>query len=247
MNASAVTAFIAGLLSISSPCVLPLLPVYLAHLAGTSGEDTSTRTRIAVLSNAAAYILGFSVVFVMLGIALGAAGAAFGSTGWLSGNRGWVVRIGGSAMVLMGLYQIGAIRIPYLSREHRMYSVSSQAGRLSSSFLIGVTFGAGWSPCVGPVLGSILTMAAAQQDVTKAGWLLALYSLGLAVPFLGIALAYGSASSVVRSINRHIGGLTNVSGIVMVAVGAIMILGIYQQLFARITGMAPWTPWEPTV
>jgi cytochrome c-type biogenesis protein len=90
-------------------------------------------------------------------------------------------------------------------------------------------------------------MAAAQQDAAKAGWLLSLYSLGMAVPFLGFALAYGSAASMIRSIGKYTRGLGNVSGIVMIAVGAIMILGIYQQLFARITGMAPWTPWEPSI
>jgi cytochrome c-type biogenesis protein len=247
MDVSVLAAFIAGIFSISSPCVLPLIPVYLAHLAGTSAGDTSARARLRVLSNAGAYVLGFSVVFVLLGIALGAAGAAFGTAGWLSGNRGWVVRVGGIVMILMGLSQIGLIQLPLLNREHRFQRTTADSGHLMSSFLIGVTFGAGWSPCVGPMLGSILTMAAARQDVTQAGWLLSIYSLGLAVPFMAFALAFGSATTVVRAINHRLHLVTSISGITMVSVGAIMILGIYQQLFARMVQVAPWMPWEPIV
>lgn len=247
MDVSLAAAFVAGLFSISSPCVLPLIPVYLSHLAGTSAGDTSPRARARVLSNAGAYVLGFSVVFILLGIALGAAGSAFGTAGWVSGNRGWIVRAGGVLMMLFGLYQIGLIRLPFLERERRVHSNRLESGRLISSFLIGVTFGAGWSPCVGPILGSILTMAASKQDVSQASLLLTVYSLGLAVPYMALAIGFGSAPGMVRRINKRIQSLTNVSGIVMVAAGAIMILGIYQQLFARIVAAAPWTPWEPSI
>jgi cytochrome c-type biogenesis protein len=192
-------------------------------------------------------VLGFSVVFILLGIALGAAGSAFGTAGWVSGNRGWIVRIGGVMMILFGLYQIGLIQLPFLERERRAHVSRFESGRLLSSFLIGVTFGAGWSPCVGPILGSILTMAATKQDVSQAGLLLTVYSLGLAVPYMALAIGLGSAPNVVRRVNKRIQSLTSVSGIVMVAAGAIMILGIYQQFFARIVAAAPWTPWEPSI
>lgn len=247
MDVTVAAAFVAGMLSISSPCVLPLIPVYLAHLAGTSAGDPSPRARTRVLANAGAYVLGFSLVFILLGVALGAAGAAFGTAGWVSGNRGWLVRIGGIVMILLGLHQIGLIQLPFLNRERRMQIQPAESGRVVSSFLIGVTFGAGWSPCVGPILGSILTMAASRQDVTQAGWLLVVYSLGLAIPFMGFALAFGSAPRIVRAMNQKLQAVTSVSGAVMVGVGAIMILGIYQQLFARIVQVAPWTPWEPTI
>jgi cytochrome c-type biogenesis protein len=245
MDVTVAAAFVAGMLSISSPCVLPLIPVYLAHLAGASAGDTSPRARSRVLANAGAYVFGFSLVFVLLGVALGAAGAAFGTAGWVSGNRGWLVRIGGIVMILLGLHQIGLIQLPFLNRERRMRIEAGESGRIVSSFLIGVTFGAGWSPCVGPILGTILTMAASRQDVTQAGWLLVIYSLGLAIPFMGFALAFGSAPRIIRMLNGKLEAVTSVSGAVMVGVGAIMILGIYQQLFARIVQVAPWTPWEP--
>lgn len=247
MDVSLAAAFVAGLFSISSPCVLPLIPVYLSHLAGTSAGDTSARARARVLSNAGAYVLGFSVVFILLGIALGTASSSFGTAGWVSGNRGWIVRAGGVMMMLFGLYQIGLIQLPFLDRERRIHTNRFESGRLLSSFLIGVTFGAGWSPCVGPILGSILTMAASKQDVSQAGVLLTAYSLGLAVPYMALAIGFGSAPGMVRRINKRIQSLTNVSGIVMVAAGAIMILGIYQQLFTRIVAAAPWTPWEPSI
>jgi cytochrome c-type biogenesis protein len=247
MDVTFAAAFVAGMLSISSPCILPLIPVYLAHLAGTSAGEVTPRSRRRVLANAMAYVAGFSLVFILLGVALGAAGAAFGAAGWVSGNRGWLVRIGGVFLILLGLYQIGLIRIPYLNRERRLHLNNLESGRVASSFLIGVTFGAGWSPCVGPILGSILTMAATRQDVAQAGWLLVVYSLGLAIPFLGFALAFGSAPRVVRAINKRLPTITSFSGAVMVGVGAIMILGIYQQFFARLVQVAPWTPWEPVI
>jgi cytochrome c-type biogenesis protein len=200
-----------------------------------------------VLSNAGAYVLGFSVVFILLGIALGAAGSAFGTAGWVSGNRGWIVRAGGVMMMLFGLYQIGLIQLPFLEYERRAHVSRFESGRLLSSFLIGVTFGAGWSPCVGPILGSILTMAATKQDVSQAGLLLTVYSLGLAVPYMALAIGLGSAPSIIRRVNKRIQSLTSISGIVMIAAGAIMILGIYQQFFARIVAAAPWTPWEPSI
>ena len=245
MEVSVAAAFVAGVLSISSPCVLPLIPVYLAHLAGTSAGDLSPRARSRVLANAAAYVAGFSTVFILLGVALGAAGALFGTAGWVSGNRGWLVRVGGVVMILLGLYQIGLIQLPFLNRERRMMISNVESGRLVSSFLIGVTFGAGWSPCVGPILGSILTMAASQQSVAHSAWLLTVYSLGLAVPFMFFALALGSATRIVRGLNGRLQAITSLSGAVMVAAGAIMLLGIYQQFFARMTAAAPWIPWEP--
>jgi len=247
MDVTFAAAFVAGLLSISSPCVLPLIPVFLAHLAGTSGGESTPRTRRRVLLNASAYVAGFSLVFITLGVALGAAGAAFGTAGWVSGNRGWLVRIGGVFMILLGLYQIGLIQLPFLNRDRRVHFANLESGRVASSFLIGVTFGAGWSPCVGPILGSILTMAAAKQDVTQAAWLLVVYSLGLAIPFLIFALAFGSTPQIVRAINQRLPTIRSFSGAVMVGIGAIMILGIYQQFFARLVQVAPWTPWEPVI
>ncbi|MGH2531604.1 MAG: cytochrome c biogenesis CcdA family protein [Thermomicrobiales bacterium] len=244
-DVSIIAAFVAGILSISSPCVLPLVPLYLAHLAGVSIGDAGPRARGRVLVNAGAYVLGFSVVFIALGVALGAAGSLASTASVVSENRFWLVRLGGALLILLGLHQVGLITLPYLNRERRLSVNSPPTRHLGSSFMIGVTFGAGWSPCVGPILGAILTMAAGQGDINRAAVLLSVYSLGLSVPFLVAAFAFGSSPSIIRRLNGRLQTVTSMSGAVMLAVGMIMVLGIYQQFFAELVRIAPWTPWEP--
>ncbi|MDP9365775.1 MAG: cytochrome c biogenesis protein CcdA [Chloroflexota bacterium] len=241
-----VAAFLAGLLSISSPCVLPLVPLYLTHLAGVSAGEAGGVARRRVLTNAGAYVLGFSLVFVLLGVALGAAGDLATTAGVVAANKGWLVRIGGALLVLLGLHQIGLIRLPLLDRERRLSAGHLPAGRLTSSFVVGVTFGAGWSPCVGPILGAILTMAAGQGSVERAAALLSVYSLGLAVPFM-LAATFGATPGVLRRVNARLPLVSGLSGGVMLAIGGLMLLGIYQQFFARLVALSPWTPWEPTL
>ena len=242
-----VTAFVAGVLSFSSPCVLPLVPIYLAHLAGVSVGATGARARTRVLGNALAYVAGFSTVFVLLGVALGAAGALVDTAEIVAGNRLWIVRLGGVLLVLLGLHQLGVITLPFLNRERRARFDGLPSGHLGSSFAIGAAFGAGWSPCVGPILGAILTMAAGQGSVERSAVLLAVYAAGLSVPFLLAAVGFGAAPGVIRRLNRRLQAVTTVSGAVMVATGAIMLLGIYERVFARIIAEAPWSPWEPTL
>lgn len=242
-NVSMITAFVAGVLSITSPCVLPLIPLYLGHIAGVS-VNGPTIDRQRVFRNAIAYVAGFSAVFVAMGIALGAAGSLVSTADVVASNRFWLVRIGGVLLMLLGLQQIGLITLPIIGRERRIQHFTQSSGSVTSSFIIGATFGAGWSPCVGPILGAILTMAAGQGDTVRAAWLLVAYSLGLAVPFLAFA-ALGTTSHMVRGLTRHLSAVNSLSGGIMIAVGAIMLLGIYQQLFARIAAVVPWTPWEP--
>jgi cytochrome c-type biogenesis protein len=247
VEVSLVAAFVAGLLSVSSPCVLPLVPIFLAHLAGTSAAGLDGIDRRRVLPNALAYVLGFSLVFIALGVALGAAGTLASTASLVAGNRDWLTRIGGAMIIALGLHQLGILRIPFLDHERRFAADGLPAGQVTSSFLVGVTFAAGWSPCVGPILGAILTMAAGQGSIDRAALLLTTYSAGLAVPFLGAAITFGSAPGVIRGINRRLPLVTGVSGGVMVAMGAIMALGIYQQFFARLVALSPWVPWEPAL
>ncbi len=241
------TAFIAGVFSITSPCVLPLIPIYLTHIAGVTAGQDKAGVRVVVVRNAIAYVLGFSLVFVALGAALGTAGALAGSLDFISQNRLWMVRFGGVLLVMLGLHQLGWITIPFMQRTHRADFETGQPGTVTSSFLVGITFGAGWSPCVGPILGFILTMAAGQGSIAEATWLLTVYSLGLAVPFLLAALAFGSSEGVIRKLNRHMGMVTTVTGAVMIGVGLIMVLGIYEQIFTEIIRNAPWQPYEPAI
>lgn len=246
-NVSYLAAFVAGIFSISSPCILPLVPIYLAHIAGVTVGETGTAARASVVKNATAYIVGFSLVFVTMGAALGAVGAAAGTLEFFAMNRVWFVRLGGLMLVLLGLYQTGLVRIPFLDRDRRVSLTSGSPGSVTSSFIIGVGFGAGWSPCVGPILGGILTMAAGQGSVQRGTLLLSLYALGLGVPFMLAAIAFGSAPDILRKINGRLHTITMVSGAIMLGVGVIMILGVYQQLFVEISRVAPWTPWEPAL
>jgi len=241
------TAFIAGIFSISSPCCLPLIPIFLSHIAGSAAGQDGTRTRPIVLRHAAAYVAGFSLVFIVLGAALGAAGVFAGSLNFISQNRFWMVRIGGVLLVLLGLQQLGWITIPFLNQTRRADLSSGTPGSLSSSFLVGVSFGAGWSPCVGPILGAILTMAAGQGSIEQATWLLTVYSLGMSVPYMLAAFAVGTAPRIIRSLNSRMAMITTMSGAVMIGVGVIMVLGIFEQIFIEIVRMAPWLPYEPTV
>jgi cytochrome c-type biogenesis protein len=247
VEVSFIAAFLAGVLSISSPCVLPLMPIFLAHLAGASGGGVEGIARRRVLPNAVAYVLGFSLVFIALGVALGAAGALASTASVVATNRDWLTRIGGALLIVLGLHQIGVVRIPWLDQERRLATDRLPTGQVTSSFLVGVTFAAGWSPCVGPILGAILTMAAGQGSIDRAALLLTTYSAGLAVPFLMAAVAIDSAPNIIRAINRRLPVVTGVSGGLMVAMGAIMTLGIYQQFFARLVALSPWTPWEPAL
>jgi cytochrome c-type biogenesis protein len=239
-------AFVAGVFSVASPCVLPLVPIYLTHIAGVAVSDAmSGISRRVMLTNAIAYVLGFSSVFIALGAALGAAGAWASGLDVLNSNRFLLTRIGGVLVILLGLHQVGLITLPFLNRERRMDMQATRPGQVSSSFLVGVTFGAGWSPCVGPILGAIMTLAAGQGSIGHATALLATYSAGLGIPFIAVALAFGSSRPILRKLNRRLHLVTAVSGAIMIAVGIIMVLGIYQQIITELVGAAPWTPWEP--
>jgi cytochrome c-type biogenesis protein len=246
-DVSLLAAFVAGVLSISSPCVLPLVPIYLAHIAGVSVGQDEGLARAALIRNALAYVAGFSVVFIAFGAALGAAGSLATALDLVPENRTNLVRLGGLVLIVLGLYQTNLIRIPFLDRDRRVSLDPGTPGSVSSSFIIGVGFGAGWTPCVGPILGSILMMAAGQGSIERATLLLTIYTLGLGVPFLLVAAAFGSATGVLRKINGHLHTVTLVSGAIMLGIGITMILGMYQMAITEIVRIAPWTPWEPTI
>jgi cytochrome c-type biogenesis protein len=245
-DVSVIAAFFAGTLSITSPCVLPLLPLYLAHLAGTAEPGEQFVRRQHLIVNALAYVAGFSIVFVLIGVAFGAAGSLVSAASLVSSNRSLIVRGGGILLALLGLHQIGLITIPGLNQERRLDFGSLPGGRMLSSFVVGVTFAAGWSPCAGPILGAILTMAAGEGSVTRSATLLAVYSAGLAIPFLLVAV-FGASSGMLATLRPHLDTIKSGSGAIMLAIGLLMLLGIYQQFFTRLVAAAPWTPWEPQI
>jgi cytochrome c-type biogenesis protein len=237
-NVSYLAAFVAGLLSITSPCILPVVPLYVAYLLGST--ERSARSRSTLLVNAAAFVIGFSVVFVLIGTAFGLVGTV------MSERKTLLVQVGGLMLIVLGLHQIGLVQLPFLSRTVRMSGATGERATVVTSGLVGMTFAAGWTPCAGPILGAILTLALSAGDAGRATALLSVYSLGLAIPFLFIALA-GASSQTLRRISQHSGTAGSLSGAVMMAVGIIMVLGIYQQVFARIVSIAPWTPIEPSL
>lgn len=244
---SYLAAFVAGVLSITSPCVLPLIPIYITHIAGVSAGENSATAKSVIMRNALAYVAGFSLVFIIFGAALGAAGEFAGSLNFIRQNSVWLVRIGGIMLMILGLHQLGVFRIPFLYRDAHMQLDGGKPGTIGSSFVVGVTFGAGWSPCMGPILGAILTLAASQANTSKATLLLIIYSLGLAIPFLASAMAFGSLPNLLKKVNKHLHLVTTISGAIMIAVGIIMIMGWYERIFVEIIRIAPWTPWEPEI
>src|SRR5207244_10086012 len=174
-------AFVAGLLSFLSPCVLPLIPSYVGFLTGLTLEELEVRRGTALVP-AGWFVAGFSLVFVALGATASALGAV------LLHSQVWMGRIGGVIVLLFGLYLLGVLRPAFLLRERKVQLAHKPVGYLGSA-VVGITFGAAWTPCIGPILGAILTLAAATSSIAQGTALLAAYSLGLAIPFLVTALA----------------------------------------------------------
>ncbi len=207
-------AFSAGLVSFLSPCVLPIIPGFLAYLAGTTVADAAAK-RKEVFINACFFVLGFSSIFSALGILLNTvlAASAYGVQLWLS-------RIGGLLVITFGFYLIGLIRIPWLDREYKMTIKRKFSSRYLTSFLFGAAFAAGWTPCVGAVLGGILGLAASAPG--SAFILLLSYSLGLGLPFLLVGLFTAPASKFLNKIAGSAKYVNMVFGVLLVALGVLV-------------------------
>jgi cytochrome c-type biogenesis protein len=212
-------AFLAGLVSFVSPCVLPLVPAYLSLLTGESLEDLksspSAKARVQTLVHAVAFVMGFSVIFVALGLGASAIG------GVLNANRVLIAQIGGVLVVILGLHMMGMIRIPYLMRDARVHLVHDRR-TVWTSGLVGMAFAAGWSPCIGPILSGILAIAS-QQHSTQAALLLSFYCLGLALPFLATAVAVGSVLPWLNKMKRSMAAIEFVSGAFLILVGLVLV------------------------
>ena len=233
------TAFLAGLLSFFSPCTLPLVPLFVGHLAGVGGEDaTAASARGVLLRNAGAFVAGFSLVFIVLfGLPAGFLGRAL-----LIGHRPLLLQLGGVFLIALGLNYLGVIRIPALWRERRLHWQPARRGHWPTSLLVGATFALGWTPCIGAILGAITVMAAAGQGPAQAATLLAVYSLGLGLPFMLLAAGFGRVMPALRRATRHLGALNLASGALIVAVGVVMLAGAYQTFFVSLIRLVPWRP-----
>jgi cytochrome c-type biogenesis protein len=217
---SLIAAFSAGLLSFVSPCVLPLVPSYISYITGLSVEqltDVSEREKFkkAIVLNSLLFIAGFSAVF----IAFGASASLLGQI--LITYQDSIRRVGGALIVVFGLYLLGVLNLNFLKMEHRYQFRSRPAGYLGS-FLIGVAFAAGWTPCVGPVLGSILLYAGTTDSLMNGIMLLTFYSLGLGLPLFLTALGVDRFLAYFKEVRAYLWGVSTISGVFLVAVGVMI-------------------------
>ena len=224
-------AFAAGLLSFLSPCVLPLVPSYIGFLTGMTLPEMGGRRRVALL-HALFFVAGFSLVFILLGASATALGRA------LNYYQIWLQRLGGLLIIGFGLVCLGVIRVDFLTQERRLHVEHKPAGFLGSA-LVGMAFGAGWTPCIGPVLGAILGLAATSADVTKGMLLLAVYSAGLAVPFLIAAVAVESFLGWFQRFRRYLPWVMRLSGALLVFVGILLLSGEFTRLAGWLQGFTP--------
>jgi len=222
-NISIGLAFLAGLASFLSPCVFSLVPAYIGYLGGrAAGGENRTENRFATFTHGLAFVVGFSVVFVFFGIAA----SVFGNL--LYDVRNWVARIGGIVVIIFGLHMIGLFRITFLEYDVRIHATPDRKKGYISSFLMGVFFSAGWSPCIGPVLGTILTLAIGGGSVALGVKLLTSYSAGLAVPFLIAALGIGWLSGILRRYGKVTHYVEVGMGVILVIVGLMLFFNVFQ-------------------
>jgi len=225
-------AFLAGLLSFLSPCVLPLVPSYLSFITGMSGVAEIGERRHLALLHAALFVIGFSLIFV----ALGATATALGRL--LNTYQQWLQRIGGLLVVLFGLYTLGVVRIAALSREARFQLADKPLGFLGS-VLAGMAFGAGWTPCIGPILGSILVYTSTRADLSQGLALLGAYSLGLALPFLVAAWAMDAFLRWFQRFRRYIGWVERAAGVLLIVMGLLLVTGSFTLVSGWLQGLTP--------
>lgn len=245
-NVSLVAAFVAGLLSFISPCVLPLIPGYLSYISGITVEEmrgapgggavavaAPPAARRRVLVTSLAFVLGFSLVFVSLGASASAVGQL------LMEKLSLLGKIAGAIIIVFGLHTMGVLKIGWLYAEKRVQTTKKPAGPLGA-VLVGVAFAFGWTPCIGPILAAILAVAAAQETVGQGVQLLAVYSLGLGIPFIATSLAINQFFAAFAKIRRYYHAVEIASGALLVAIGLLIFTN-------RFTIIAQYlTPYLPT-
>ncbi len=215
-----ISAFLGGLLSFLSPCVLPLIPSYVSFITGISFEDFKTgdkaRIRKLTIVNSLAFVTGFSTVFVLLGVSSSYVGRFFAV------YYDHIRIIGGIIIIVMGLYVMGVIKLDFLSAEKRVHLHSKPRGHFGS-YIVGLTFGAGWTPCIGPILGTILLIASTTGSAMEGFKLLVVYSAGLAIPFVATALLINSFLSHFVAIQKYMKLIMIISGLLLIGFGIILL------------------------
>jgi cytochrome c-type biogenesis protein len=221
-------AFLAGLASFLSPCVFSLVPAYIGYLGGlASGGQDAKSNRWMTFTHGLAFVLGFSVVFVLLGVVASLAG------GVLYELRFWLTKLGGVIVVIFGLHMIGVFHIPFLMYDARVQQAPDPKWGYLSSALMGVFFSAGWSPCVGPVLSAILTLAMSGGSISLGVLLLSAYSIGLGIPFLAAALGIGWVTTILRKYGKTMRYVEIAMGVILVAIGVMLFTGTFELIAQR--------------
>jgi cytochrome c-type biogenesis protein len=232
MNVSLTAAFLAGVASFLSPCVLPLVPGYISIVSGASVDELtagrSERVTARVFFHSALFIIGFSAVF----IALGASASWLGAS--LRAKLPLLLRIGGVIVILFGLHMIGLLKIGVLYRDARFRTSAAKASA-AGSLLMGIAFAFGWTPCIGPILAGILLLASTRETIGQGVLLLAVYSAGLAVPFLLTSLGLTQFMSFYRGFRKHLHTVEVISGVVLVVVGTLLVTNQFQRLSGYLT------------
>jgi len=217
-NISPIIAFVAGLLSFLSPCVLPLVPVYLGSLAGpeifTPGAH---KARMPIFLHSFSFVMGFTIVFIIMGVGAGLAGFA------ISSHLTVIRQIAGGLLVFLGAFLLVAQKIPWLNYEKRLSPSRSSTTGYLRSLLTGAIFALAWTPCVGPILGGILALAWSSETVWSGAYLLALYSLGLGIPFLIIGAAFDLVLPLLKRIQRYSRAIYIFSGVLLIVVGILIL------------------------
>lgn len=217
-NISLILAFSAGLLSFLSPCVLPLVPAYISYLTGISINDIhSKKSKFTVLYKSLGFVIGFSIIFVIMGASITSLGRIFIK------NLNLFRKISGIIILIFGLHTTGIFKIKLFSKEKRFLSFKNTRGSFSS-ILMGMAFAAGWTPCVGPILSSILFYASSMETISMGIKLLMVYSLGLAIPFILTALAIECLSTKMSKLGKHLKVISIVSGVLMILMGILVFI-----------------------
>ncbi|MDB4191415.1 cytochrome c biogenesis protein CcdA [Amylibacter sp.] len=222
---SMLIALIAGIFSFLSPCVLPIVPPYLAYMGGISMQkmENDKSTRRHTVTCALFFTLGLSTVFILLGIAVSALGQ------FMLQNQDWFGRLSGLVIILFGLHFIGLIKIPFLYNDLRV-DAGDRGGNAFGAYILGLAFAFGWTPCIGPILGTILSLAAQEASFTRSSILMALYAIGLGVPFILAAVFINNAMRVMKHFKRHMRKVEISMGIMLVLIGITLISGSFSAI-----------------
>jgi cytochrome c-type biogenesis protein len=216
----AISAFIAGLLTFLAPCTLPLIPAYLGFISGVNTTNErhtqTTGLRRKIMWNGLAFVIGFSIVFIAFGILVGLAGSL------VAPYKIWLGRVGGVFVIIFGLFMLGLFRLPFFSGKNLRVPKWISPGNPTSSLAIGGAFAFGWTPCIGPVLGTVLLLAGTSGTALQGGLLLLIFSVGLAIPFLALALAFSKMSHYIDRFSKFLTLISMIGGIFLIVLGLLL-------------------------